>query len=97
MLPAHKKCVVLFRSTLYMHTPLHHKHTQQPLDGTEAQSSLWEILSPVALHISRAPSFIASPSTAACYSQSRREIVRSSDLARRTLLSVSRATLLTLK
>lgn len=58
--------------------------------------SHWAILSPVALHISGAPSFIALSSAAVHYiAQSGREILWGADLAKSILSSVNGITLLT--
>lgn len=85
--------------------PRSQTHTHKLLNGTETvffffffftRWSLWAILSPVALHISRAPSFIASSTAAVHYTaQSGWEILWGVDLAESILSSVSGLTLLT--
>lgn len=85
-------------------TGMTHKHTHTHTNCWMGQKqfffltrwSLWAILSPVALHISRAPSFIASSTAAVHYTaQSGWEILWGVDLAESILSSVSGLTLLT--
>ena len=110
MIPAHRHLTggfsasLLFIITIHIHT---HKHTHTQTAGWDRNCSffffffftrwsLWAILSPVALHISRAPSFIASSTAAVHYTaQSGWEILWGVDLAESILSSVSGLTLLT--